>query len=52
MLHLASCSPCFDFARCVDDLFGGVDVAVLAHVHHGRPAGGDDSSGPGAGDGG
>lgn len=39
---------CLDFACCADDLLGGVNVSILSHVHHGRPAGGDDSSGPGA----
>lgn len=38
----------FDFACCADDLLGGINVSILSHVHHGRPAGGDDSSGPGA----
>lgn len=51
-LQCLNVSLSFDFASCADDLLGGVDVAVLAHVHHGCPAGSDDSSGPGARDGG
>lgn len=43
---------CPDFARCADDLLGGIDVSALSHVHHGRPAGGNDSPGPRACDGG
>lgn len=39
---------CFNFVCSTDDLLGGVNVSVLSHVHHGRPAGGDDSSWPGA----
>lgn len=46
-----SVSLCFDPACRADDLLGGVYVSALPHVHHGRPAGGDDSSGPGAGHG-
>lgn len=37
---------CFDLACCADDLLGGINVSVLSHVHHRRPAGGDDSSRP------
>lgn len=39
---------CFDFACCANDLLGCIDVSTLSHVHHGGPAGGDDSSWPGA----
>lgn len=39
---------CFDLACWADDLSGGINVSVLSHVHHRRPAGGDDSSRPGA----
>lgn len=39
---------CFDLACCADDLLGGINVSVLSHVHHRGPAGGDDSSRPGA----
>lgn len=42
----------FDSACCADDLPGGVYVSALSHVHHGGPAGGDDSTRPGAGYGG
>lgn len=39
---------CLDFACGANDLLGGIYVAVLSHVHHGGPAGSDDSSRPGA----
>lgn len=44
----AAVSLVSDLARHADDLLGGVHVAALSHVHHGGPAGSDDSSGPGA----
>lgn len=39
---------CLDLACRADDLPGGINVSVLSHVHHRRPAGGDDPSRPGA----
>lgn len=48
-LYHISVLLCFDFACCADNLLGGIYVSILSHVHHGRPAGGDDSSRPGAG---
>ena len=38
----------FDLACSADDLPGSIHVSILSHVHHGCPAGSDNSSWPGA----
>lgn len=43
---ILSVLPCCNNAGCLNNLLGGLHVATLSHMHHGGPAGSDDTTRP------